>query len=286
MFCTSLRRRPSFARIVPQLTSTNGLSLSGESPEPTQCYNLTLNLEDQLSTHDICLSFPATQGRHDRKLRLLLLSPEDTLEAAQQQTLARIQHFSSSTGGVDIAIIFSMQATPPAASTKSCSSTTASTYSSQGIPAYASLQAQLLHLTEASSIPVLPLATLDGLSALLKTYTAGLSRPLPKAAPLTRSLDLLPYCSACGPLPQFAVNLTTDLFTSLQDLATTALRADVKRSRNTEAMQGQMWDSEEQEQLLTEEGGADERMAMLRDQLGQETLDGMIDFWADEWVAD
>lgn len=283
MFCASLRRRNSFTRIVPQLSS--GLSLKGTLISSQQTHFCTNDgrLENQLSTHDLCIPIPTLPGRHGRDLRLLLLSPGSMLGTSMSQTLERIQHFSSITGGIDTAIVFLLESRQAFVSARQVSSTVAGTSSSEGAHSYAKLQAELIQMPEASSTPILPLANLDDLCMFVKTYLHGLGRVTPKAASTTRSVDLLPFCSADPPLSQFAVNITTDTFQSLSDLATTIAHANRRRSQDTNEEPAQWLSSDE---TTRADDGDLARLAMIREQVGDDVLNGMIEFWADEWVVE
>ena len=115
MFCTTLRRRLSYASALSSLIAVDGLKLRGEPQRlllhfPAQTDRA--RTENRLETHDLAIPLSASldtntsNAEPTRELRVLLLAPSWTLEASLPSTLDRLHHFASLTGGQDLAIVF------------------------------------------------------------------------------------------------------------------------------------------------------------------------------------
>lgn len=155
--------------------------------------------------------------------------------------------------------------------------------------AYAKLQAELLVRSDIPNLSILPLHTLADLPTLLKSTTDAVNRRLPHTKTLpTKPLhaaELLEYCTTDPPLPSLAVNLATDIFPSL--------RALVLEATALKASKAGVEESEEQMRWM-ESGGTsvslrDELqpgLAVMRGQVNDAVVDGMVEFWEDEWAVE
>lgn len=100
MFCTTLRRRPEFAPILPSLTSSQSPKWQGTSTlnlkiiDKTNCYK-----EKSLDSYDIALPLPRGNTKPDL-YRLLLLSESDI------EPISRIERLCHITGGRQIGVVF------------------------------------------------------------------------------------------------------------------------------------------------------------------------------------
>lgn len=115
----------------------------------------------------------------------------------------------------------------------------------------------------------------------METYSKTLSQPLrAKPTKTVSAVDILEYCTTEPPLPPLAKSLATDVFPSLEALAAeaTAMKACGAGS-----------DAEEQQWVSPSGGFRDEMQpgfAVLRGQLSENVVEGMIAFWEDEWEAE
>ena len=122
--------------------------------------------ENEIHPHD--LSLPINGARHD--LKIVLLNHCDLGEKEIAATRSRIEHFSALTGGVDIAIIF-LLAPPPSTLDMNDKADTGPS----GLRAYMQLQIELARYPDAASIPLLPLARLDGLADVVSCHVRAMS---------------------------------------------------------------------------------------------------------------
>lgn len=170
-----------------------------------------------MKTHDICLPLssnitPATGNSHaSRKLRVLLLSPSSMSEQKLPFTIERIRRFASLTGGRDLVIVFLLYS----------GNATFEEASTEGMVAYAKLQAEMMDHGEIPSIPILPLPKLGGLASLLKGHQTALSAPRASKSQRSRvtSFDLLRHCSIDPPMSESAAFMLTGLFANLREIA-------------------------------------------------------------------
>ncbi|KAI4719110.1 hypothetical protein E4T48_04645 [Aureobasidium sp. EXF-10727] len=264
-FCTSLRRRSSFASIVPLLTAPTGLAVK----------------ESLLESHDIAVPIPdfpkpIPNTKSNRVLRLLLISPNNMSEDKLPTTIARIQHFMALTGGLDVAIILSLSASKPFSSAKDLMNDS-QVDNMDGVNSYSRLQAELMTRPELTWVPILPLAKLDGIVELVKTHVQAISRPKPKPSSAVRPLDMLAHCSPDRPLPPLAVNLASDVFSSLKHVCQDAL-AHQRNSSNQDS--GEIASSDDSLQ------SHESPFSVLAEQLNKDIVESMIEFWTGDWALD
>ena len=248
-----------------------------------------MGVEHELLTHDIAIPITPVVAKQStrRLLRVLLLSASCVIDNKIEDTMNRLDHFAFLTGGIDVAIVFLLHSPPAFVSAKSltCSDHVQTAGSVDGIHAYAKLQVELKTRKNGTSIPILLLASLDGLSALLSKHAQSLSRPLPKiaATSVVNSIELLPVCITGRPMTHFGRSLISDLFPSLKHLADAAERSRVvQRTTSANYPLDSLTSLDDLMQTSSDEEG---KFAMLREQLGAEVVNGMIDFWTDGWVA-
>lgn len=229
------------------------------------------------------MAFPLSPNRH---ARFLLLAPSNTSTAVLPDTLARIQHLASLTGGTDAAIVFLLNApvgivsartvaaaigvgigsaTPDSSNPSHPSNPTGAPASTcDGLHAYTALQAALLERTDVPHVPILPLATLDALPELVKSYLRGLGKEGPKTdGSAARPEDLLAVCTTMPPMSDMARFVCSDVFASLRELAVAAV-------------------SSTEEAALARHDGFE----VLREQVGEQEVQAMVEFWIDEFTAD
>ncbi|KAK3675696.1 hypothetical protein LTR78_004337 [Recurvomyces mirabilis] len=269
MFCASLRRRASFSSVVPALIATEDLKLR----------------ESRLVTHDIAIPLSTTP---DRQLRLLLLSPTSVSEAKLEGTIARVRHFASLTGGQDISIIFSLEATGTG---------------STDMLACSKLQAVLIdHYGSIPYIPIIPVPTLASLPEQVKKYVFNLTRPQRIAAqpPLPSPFTLLQHCTTSPPMPQQTAYYLSDLFANLKDLASacssitsapnssspSARTAGTNRMLSSQDRNhGEIFDADEN-MPISSESTEHAKLKQLRDLVGEQQCRAIVDFWQEEYVMD
>lgn len=191
-------------------------------------------------------------------------------------TIARIQHFIALTGGLDVAIVLSLSTSKPFSSAKDLLNTP-QVDGMDGLRSYALLQAQFLTRPELAWVPILPLAKLDGIVELIKTHAQSISRPKPKHSSAVRPLDMLAHCSPDLPLPPLAVNLTSDVFSSLSHVAQAAL---ARRAHSSMHDSGGVTSSDDS--LQSDRSG----FSVLAQQLDPEVVENMVDFWAEDWAIE
>jgi hypothetical protein len=301
MFCTSLRRRASFASVLPLLISSEGLKLRGEYMSsrsiPIQ-YSCTT--ENRLETHDLAIPLQAplnTNGHLNdtsTRLRVLLLSPTSTSAANLPDTLYRIHHFAGLTGGQELIIVFLLS------SSAKLNTSTSTSISAGPIPsatsnentvhptlAFTHLQASLLPRTDIPYIPILPLSGLPELPNLLQKHVSALSQrhqqPPTTSSNTPKPLELLQLATTEPPMDRETVYFATDCFANLRELAMACTESGVDLQGLLEGASGGF-------EGFASGGGevrvATERLRELRDLVGGEMFREITDFWADEWVVE
>ena len=295
MFCTNLRRRASFASVLPLLISTEGLKLRGEYTS-SRLLSLPCSLptENRLETHDLAIPLTTTldtNGQNhitsNRQLRVLLLSPTSISAANLPHTLDRIHHFAGLTGGQDLVIVFLLS--PPARTNANASDQTISTNTDiKSTLAFTHLQASLLPRTDIPYIPILPVSNLTNLPELLQKHASALShrhqQPPTTSNNMSKPLELLELATTEPPMNRETLFFVTDCFANLRELAMASTEPGVD-------LQGLLEGSDGFEGLRSGGGEgrvatATERLVQLRDLIGWERFKEIADFWADEWVAE
>lgn len=146
-----------------------------------------------------------------------------------------------------------------------------------GMRSYARLQEELMTRTELTWVPILPLVKLDDIVELIKTHAQSISRPKPKPSSALLPLDMLGHCTFDPPLPSLAVNLATDAFSTLSNVAQAAI------TRNTSSSLHNFRDVASSDDSLQSHL---DPFSVLEEQLGPEIVGNMIDFWVTEWAIE
>lgn len=268
---------------------------------------LMVTPESQLITHDISLPLDAGidaktgKALPTRQLRLLLLSRTSVSADKLDETLKRVRHFASLTGGQDLAIVFLLSA-PPTGSFMSAKqvangATAAGASDTDGVYAYTKLQAEMVGRNDVPYIPILPLASLESLPILLTKHVAAITRPRQLHAttkPIATSFELLQLCTAIPPMQQQTGYILSDLFSSLQELAeacTTVSSAPNSSSPSARAAAvAGLSQTDDMYGLSTRTNGMEDsahgKLKRLRDLVGEQQCMDIVDFWRDEWTVD
>lgn len=265
-------------------------------------YLLTLTCicaETQLEAHDINLpaqiaKIPeSTDTISTRRYRFLLFSPSAVSEPRLEATLKRLHHFSSLTGGQDIAIIFLLSPQD------SCNfNATANTISEDsnvhgqsmdGMKAFTLLQSILTENFDIS-IPLLPISSLSELPARLIKHVSFQS--VPSAVATRNSMDLLGLCTANPPMPIQSAFILSDLFFSIRDLAEACTSATpaLTSSSDSESVTNDPGISVSQMiregEINCTQGHTNKcnRLQRLRGLIGEQSCKDIMDFWKEEWL--
>jgi hypothetical protein len=259
--------------------------------------------ENRLEHHDLVIPLPTSpntntnNAERTRELRVLLLAPSWTLEAALPNTIDRIHHFASLTGGVDLAIVFLLN--PPKMSSfisvKDLTSTDSDPDAgTKGVLAYAKLQASLLSRSEIPHISILPLASVEGLPGLLTKTMAALSRKPQHTPTYTTPFSMLQISTTEPPMDRQTAYFATDCFANLRELAEACTKPAAEPSSSSpsfgiggsalsqSSVGGQLGYIGTASQGRGTEGG----LRQLRSLVGEERYNELVEFWLDEWVVE
>ena len=225
---------------------------------------------------------------------MLLVSPCDMIEVKLDQSFKRIEHFTSLTGGRDLAMVFLLS--PPAATSfvsakDLASGTTDEAGKADAVQAYCKLQAEMVNHAEIPYIPILPLCQIDGLSQLLHKHIANVDRSIPKRKPSASSLDILQLCTANPPMSQQTMYILSDLFPTLSDLATVCLSStSAPNSSSPSVRAAGMISKANGTGLVTSTQSSDvdtsSKLKQLRALVGEQQFQDIVDFWMEEWTVD
>jgi hypothetical protein len=265
-------------------------------------HSLTRRIENRLDTHDVAIplidSTNPSWGNTEssRQLRVLLLAPSWTLENNLSTTLDRIHHFASLTGGQDLAIVFLLNQpkTSSFISVKDLTSTnTEPEAGTKGILAYAQLQSSLLPRDDIPHIPVLPLASVDGLPGLLTKYAAALSRKPQPVPPTTSPFEMLQFSTLEPPMDRATAYFATDCFHDLRDLAVASCTEPAAESTSSspsfgvgEMSQSCFAGHHGRHGFASQRYNAGEGLRQLRGLVGEQRYGELVEFWLDEWVVE
>ncbi len=105
MFCTSLRKRPEWALIIPKLLASQTPRWTGKLTSSNNFghVSLSVTVEKTLGTHDIAIPLPQ-RGDQGSRVWMLLLSALDMQSSADG--LARIERLYHLNGGHHVALVF------------------------------------------------------------------------------------------------------------------------------------------------------------------------------------
>ena len=259
--------------------------------------------ENRLGTHDLAIPLPtsldasSSNKQPARELRILLLALSWTSEAALPNTLDRVYHFASLTGGQDLAIVFLLN--PPKTSSFISVKTLTATDSNpnagtEDVLAYAKLQASLLSRSDIPHIPVLPLASLEVLPRLLKKTIAALARKPQLTPASTTPFGMLQLSTAEPPMDRQTAYFATDCFTDLRKLAEACTETSIEPTSSSPSfgMGGNVFSQSGAgvphgyAGASAEGCGAEEGLRQLRGLVGEQKYSELVEFWLDEWVVE
>jgi hypothetical protein len=227
---------------------------------------------------------------------VLLLAPSWTLEAALPNTLDRIHHFASLTGGEDLAIVFLLHApkTSSFISVKELTSTDSDPDAgTKGVLAYAKLQASLLSRSDIPHIPILPLASVDALPGLLTKVVTALLRKSQHTPASTTPFGMLQLSTTEPPMDRQTAYFATDCFANLRELAEACTEPAAESTSSSPSFMG--GNSFSQSSVGGQGGyvgtasqgpGAEESPRQLRSLVGEQRYSELVEFWLDEWVVE
>ncbi|GIZ43753.1 hypothetical protein CKM354_000696900 [Cercospora kikuchii] len=288
LFCNSLRRRPSYASVIPTL-----LAQAKYDQEPEQLLN----------THDIAVPItvetdPRTGiSKPTRHLRFLLLSPSSVADDKLEATLERIQHFSFLTTE-PITIIFLLNPTRNTSfqSARHLAENGAGPRADGvgGTMAFTKLQAEMMNSILLPHIPILPLHRVDSLPTLLQSHAAKYlnHKPHPTRS-TTTSRDLMQLCTLRQPMQGFTTNVLSDTFDNLHDMAQAMSRPpNAPASSSPTAIAAfaldilsqpiERWDENGTLRMSSDDPSPQGRLKTLKRLVGQAETEAMVDFWREE----
>lgn len=258
-------------------------------------------VESSLVTHDLAIPLPTPLGsikgaNRTPELRLLLLAPSSVSDSNLSGILDRIHRFAALTGGQNLAIVFLLN--PPIASTLVTVKDLTANYSNRatdinGVIAYARLHAALLPRQDIPHVPILPLATVEGLPELLKNHVDTISRNVQLLAPATTPFELLHLCTTEPPMDRQTAYFVTDCKESLRELATIcALSLNSSGSHSDGSLLGASKasglnrDGSSDSQGIGYDLRAMDHLRTLRDLVGDDRCREIVDFFGREWVVE
>lgn len=259
--------------------------------------------ENRLETHDLAIPLSASLNTNTgnteatRELRVLLLAPSWTLETTLPKTLDRIHHFASLTGGQDLAIVFLLD--PPKTSSFTSVKDLTSTVSDadagvKGVLAYAKLQASLLPRSDIPHLPILPLASVEGLPGFLMKQVTALSRQ-PQPAPASASpFGMLQMSTTEPPMDRQTAYFATDCFANLRELAVACTEPPAEATSSSPSFgldgntlpQSSAGGHHGHLRAGSQGRGAEEALRQLRGLVGEQRYTELVEFWLDEWVVE
>lgn len=280
MYSNRLRGSQVWESTISSLASPSYLNLRGES-NSRRSFLLNsdaLSKESTLESHDLVVPIPTASsdasshpGSSQPHLYLILLTPANLDFAQHATTHARLIRFAHLTGCVLSAIVFLLN--PPHGIVGTPDPTATATTSS--ILALSSLQVVLLADSAISALPVLLLHEPTGLAALVQQHVAALSaarRPMSCSASGTRvgrpadALEatrnsitrLLPHCTAgsSGAMSEHAALVLSGAFGGLSELAEDCWQGGVRVKD------------------------------VLEGEATEEEVNGVVEFWRDEYVVE
>ena len=229
-----------------------------------------------------------------RQLRAFLLSSSAISASKLVNTLQRLQHFASLTGGGDLLIVYLLNK-PPASSFVSAKELTRDTNDDSAPPdavaAYSKLQAEMINCTETSYIPIRPISKLDDLSDTIIKHVSVLKTGPRKQETQSKPFDLLKLCTANPPMTEQTAYVLSDLFADLKNVSaacstvTCAPRSSSPSATaaafESSGVYGLSMDSRISNSKRTAAG----KLRNLRDLVGEQECQDVLDFWKEEWLV-
>ncbi|KAI1870280.1 hypothetical protein JX265_006450 [Neoarthrinium moseri] len=194
MICSSLRKRPDWASVVPALL---------QSPNPPRWK------EARLETHDLALPLSLPGQPSHLAFRAIFLAPSDI---GSHETHKRTERLFNLNGGRYVAIVLLMRQMEGVQESNSS--------------AMMRLQLELIGGLE---MPIIPVPTVESLPTAIKAFHYQLSTSAASRQLVTPARSLLPYCSDTGSLPEHAVNVISDITAGFKDLVSKATTPDGKQ---------------------------------------------------------
>ncbi|KAI5366012.1 hypothetical protein Slin14017_G036520 [Septoria linicola] len=288
LFCHTLRRRPSYAAVIPKLLAQTQYVVR----------------EELLKTHDIAVPISVEvdpqsgKQRPTSHLRFLLLSTSAVSDGKKEATSERIRHFAYLTAE-PIAIIFLLNP-PRETSFRSAKHFDQAVEGEDnngvaGTLAYTQLQVEMMSIPDLPRIPILPLHTLDGLQALLQQHAARhMNRKSGAPRNTTTARDLLQLCSLQQPMKDTTANILSDTFVSLRDMAEAMVeRPGAPDSSSPTAaanlalkflsQPNDRWDANGRLHMSSEDYTPQGRLQRLKNVISEEEMADLTEFWRDEW---
>lgn len=211
---------------------------------------------------------------------MLLLTPLNLSPASLDATTARLTRFAHLTGGVDLVVVFLLQA-QTISSNGDKEPTTASPTN-----AHVLLQTLIMRSPDLRGIPILPIAKTSALVEVLRSYiTAVTQATLPH--PPQKALDILPYCTTTGPtrlLTSTLVGVLSDMIPDLKTLARLACleMPDDGRDMQDEAFRPVDFEMEDHADMVLRR----DIDHALRQMVSEKERVGIWEFWRGEFVID
>ncbi|KAI0125895.1 hypothetical protein BJ170DRAFT_685140 [Xylariales sp. AK1849] len=182
LICSSTRKRPDWASLVPALLQDNTLRWK----------------ETSLETHDITIPLPAAAGLSPHSVfRAILLSPTSI---GLDDTSRRIERLFNLNGGQYVAIVLLMVRHGQENSTAVL------------------MRLQLELVGGGVEMPIIPVPSVEAVPMSLLAFHHQLCTSAASRRRLDPARSLLPYCSATQPLPDHVVNVLSDITTDMKDL--------------------------------------------------------------------
>ncbi|KAI1385061.1 uncharacterized protein F4822DRAFT_382082 [Hypoxylon trugodes] len=184
LICYSLRKRPEWATLASTIIQNKNATWK----------------ERKLDHHDMALPLRSPGGQPRRVLRVILLSPSDIGTDDCKDRIQRLYHLS---GGQDIAIVFLLKQAK-----------------GQANPMTAFMMLQLSLVGE-FEMPIIPVSSIQAVQPNLMAFYHQISSGSRAPRTTNPAQSLLPYCSDRPPLSEHAVNVLTDITSSMGTLLDT-----------------------------------------------------------------
>lgn len=228
-----------------------------------------------------------------RLLCILLLSRSAVSDAKLRETMERIQHFSLLTGGRDLLILFLLN--PPNdtsfTSAKELTKNDGNNVADEdAIVAYAKLQAELFSEAEIPYLPIRPILSIDELQTTIEKHITALKTQEMRSKPPSIPFELLKSCTVNPPMSEQTAYIISDIFADLKDLAATCSAissapnssspsaiVDAIQSSQTYALDSSL-------STLSTNINAVTKLKHLRDLVGVQECQNVVDFWKVEWL--
>jgi hypothetical protein len=164
---------------------------------------------------------------------------------------------------------------------------------SAGMYAYSKLQVALMEQEDIPYIPILPCTSIDSLAPLLLKHLAALKTFMTAKKPLKSPTpyDLLQLCTTDPPMPEQTAHYLTDLFPGLRELATACTSVTSMPGSSSPAVRaagGLSCSSQGTDAMASREiaENGQEKLKLLKEQVGEQQAANVAEFWQAEWTVD